>query len=67
MKSRYSTKTVLAEFFAFNFLSNQLGYTPGTAGIVSCTFDPKEIVLVTLQFLVLTLFVLAILDRNDTY
>jgi hypothetical protein len=35
----------VAEFFAFNFLSNQLGYTPGTAGIVSCTFDPKEIAL----------------------
>ncbi len=33
----------VAEFFAYNFLSHQLGNTPSTAGIVSCTFDPKEI------------------------
>ena len=35
----------VAEFFAYNFLSHQPGYTPGTAGIVSCAFDPKEIAL----------------------
>jgi hypothetical protein len=35
----------VAEFFAYNFLSHQPGYTPGTAGIVSCAFDPKEVAL----------------------
>ena len=35
----------VAEFYAFNFLSHQLGYTAATAGIVSCTFDPEEIAL----------------------
>lgn len=35
----------VAEFFAYNFLSHQVGYTPSTAGIVSCAFNPKEIAL----------------------
>ena len=35
----------VAEFYAYEFLSHQPGYTPETAGIVSCTFDPTEVAL----------------------
>ena len=35
----------VAEFFAYDFLSHQPGYTPDTAGIVSCVFHPTEVAL----------------------
>lgn len=35
----------VAEFYAYEFLSHQPGYTLETAGIVSCIFDPTEVAL----------------------